>query len=75
MISLLISALIFVVAKIYDPVYIIVLISGIYSIVANAKILIDLLKAGSYKLTGGTVAHIGIAMMLIGIMFSENIHE
>jgi len=71
LISLLISALIFVLAKIYDPVYIIVLVSGVYSIVANGKILIDLLNAGSYKLTGGAVAHIGIAMMLIGIMFSE----
>lgn len=70
-ISLLLSAIIFVVADIYNPVYIVVLLAGMYSIVSNGKILIDLMKSGSYKLTGGSVAHIGIAMILIGIMFSE----
>ena len=71
MISLIISALIFLSARIYDPVYILVLVAGAYSVVANAKILTNLLKSKSYKLTGGSVAHIGIAMMLVGIMFSE----
>jgi cytochrome c-type biogenesis protein CcmF len=69
--TLLLSAIIFVVAKIYNPVYILVLTAGMYSIVANSTILVGLLKSKSYKLTGGSVAHIGIAMMLIGIMFSE----
>lgn len=69
--SLIISAIVFVTARIFNPVYIIVLMAGIYSIVANSKIIIDLVKSRSYKLTGGSVAHIGIAMMLIGIMFSE----
>jgi len=69
--SLVLSAIIFMVADIYNPVYIVVLIAGMYSIVSNGKILIDLMKSGSYKLTGGSVAHIGIAMILIGIMFSE----
>lgn len=71
LISLVLSALIFVLQKIYNPVYIVVLIAGVYSIVSNTKIMIDLLKSGSYKLTGGSIAHIGIAMMLLGIMFSE----
>ncbi|WP_317038913.1 cytochrome c-type biogenesis CcmF C-terminal domain-containing protein, partial [Roseivirga echinicomitans] len=74
-ISLLLSAIIFVVAKIYDPVYILVLVAGMYSIVANSKILLSLLKSKSFKLVGGSVAHIGIAMMLIGIMFSEGYSE
>ncbi len=69
--ALLISAIIFVIAKIYNPVYILILTAGVYSIVANATILTGLLKSKSYKLSGGSVAHIGIAMMLIGIMFSE----
>ena len=71
LISLVLSALIFVLQDIYNPVYIVVLIAGVYSIVSNTKIMIDLLKSGSYKLTGGSIAHIGIAMMLLGIMFSE----
>lgn len=70
-ISLLLSALIFTTAKIYNPVYIAILVAGVYSIVSNSKILLNLLKSKSYKLTGGSVAHIGIAMMLLGIMFSE----
>lgn len=70
-ISLVISAVIFVTARIFNPLYILVLMAGIYSIVANSTILIKLFKSKSYKLTGGSVAHIGIAMMLIGIMFSE----
>ena len=71
MISLITSAAIFLIAQIFNVVYIIVLLAGVYSIVANASIFISLLKTKSYKLTGGSVAHIGIAMMLIGIMFSE----
>lgn len=71
LISLVLSALIFVLEDIYNPVYIVVLVAGCYSVVSNLKIMIDLIKSGSYKLTGGSIAHIGIAMMLIGIMFSE----
>lgn len=70
-ISLLLSAAIFVSAKIFNPLYILVLVAGVYSIVANATILLKLFKSKSYKLTGGSVAHMGIAMMLVGIMFSE----
>jgi cytochrome c-type biogenesis protein CcmF len=71
LISLLLSAAIFVLAKISEPTYILILVAGMYSVVANGTILFQLLKSGSYKLVGGSVAHIGIAMMLIGIMFSE----
>ncbi|WP_420384889.1 heme lyase CcmF/NrfE family subunit [Roseivirga sp.] len=71
LISLVLSALIFVLEDIYNPLYIVVLVAGMYSIVSNFKIMIDLIRSRSYKLTGGSIAHIGIAMMLIGIMFSE----
>tara|TARA_B100000965_G_scaffold387008_1_gene389855 strand:+ start:3475 stop:6024 length:2550 start_codon:yes stop_codon:yes gene_type:complete len=71
LISLVISALIFVLEDIYNPVYIVVLVAGVYSVVSNLKIMLDLVRSGSYKLTGGSIAHIGIAMMLVGIMFSE----
>ena len=71
LISLVLSAIIFTVQKIFEPTYILILVAGMYSVVSNGKILLGLLKSKSYKLTGGSVAHIGIAMMLIGIMFSE----
>ena len=71
LVSLVMSAIIFTTSKIFNPVYIIVLVAGVYSIVSNGNILINLFRSRSYKLTGGSVAHIGIAMMLVGIMFSE----
>ena len=46
------------------------LTAGIYSIAANTKILLRVVKS-NYKLSGGAIAHIGIAMMLIGILFSS----
>jgi cytochrome c-type biogenesis protein CcmF len=68
--SLLISGVVIVVARITEAAYILLLTSGIYSIVANGKILFSLLKT-SPKLAGGAVAHIGIAMMLVGVLFSS----
>ena len=69
-ITMLVSTIIFLVAKIYDPVYLILLVSANYSIIANSKILLGLKKT-SFKLAGGSVTHIGIAMMLLGILFSS----
>ena len=59
LVSLVLSAIICSVTKVYNWVYIITLTVGIYSIVSNTKILFDLFKSGSYKLTGGSIAHIG----------------
>ena len=50
--------------------YLIILYAGIFTITANAKILISILKS-SPGLSGGAIAHIGVGMMLIGIMFSS----
>ncbi len=71
LVSLVLSAIIFSLTKVYNWIYIIILVAGVYSVVSNSKILIDLFRSKSYKLTGGSIAHIGIAMMLIGIMYSE----
>lgn len=52
------------------PTYIILLFAGIFSIITNGAILLDIFK-GNYKLSGGAVTHIGVAMMLLGILFSS----
>ena len=52
------------------PAFLVVLFAGIFTVVANAKILINLLRT-SPKLSGGAVAHIGVGLILIGIMFSS----
>src|SRR5688500_11897606 len=50
--------------------YLLILFTGIFTVAANAKILFGLLKA-SPTLSGGAIAHIGVGLMLIGIMFSS----
>ena len=68
-ITLLLSALIILIGKIADPAFIALITAAVYSVVANTSILIRLAKA-KVQLIGGSVAHIGVAMILIGILFS-----
>ncbi|MCP4459423.1 MAG: cytochrome c biogenesis protein CcsA [Cytophagales bacterium] len=69
-ISLLISVAIFLSWGISQWQYILLLTASIYSITSNAFIFGSLAKT-NIRLSGGAVAHIGIAMMLIGILFSS----
>jgi cytochrome c-type biogenesis protein CcmF len=62
-------ALIVNAAQVYNPAYLVLTLAGIFTVVANGKILVSLLKA-SPSLSGGAVAHIGVGLMLVGIMFS-----
>jgi cytochrome c-type biogenesis protein CcmF len=50
--------------------YLLILFTGLFTVAANAKILIGVLKA-SPALSGGAIAHIGVGLMLVGIMFSS----
>lgn len=50
--------------------YLVVLFCGIFTVAANGKILFRLLKS-SPTLSGGAIAHIGVGLMLVGIMFSS----
>lgn len=50
--------------------YLVVLFTGIFTVAANGKILFGLLKT-SPTLSGGAIAHMGIGLMLVGIMFSS----
>lgn len=70
-ISLLLSAAIIVLTKVFDWKYIILILTATFTITANSVILIRILKKSSFKLAGGSLAHIGLGMMLIGIMFSS----
>jgi|TARA_B110000503_G_scaffold133021_1_gene209797 cytochrome c-type biogenesis protein CcmF len=69
-VSLLISAAIFILAEVREVPYMILLTASVYTIVANAAILWSL-KRTSLKLSGGSVAHMGVGLMLIGILFSS----
>lgn len=67
--TLIITTLVVVVKNVANPSYIVLLLAGIYTVVANAKILFNILKKNP-KLSGGAVTHIGVGLILIGIMFS-----
>jgi cytochrome c-type biogenesis protein CcmF len=69
LITLLLFAFTIAIAKVYNPAYLILTLAGLYLIVSNFKVLFTLAKLNP-KLSGGAVAHIGIGMMLIGVMFS-----
>jgi len=71
LISLVISTVIFLGYEIRQFSYILLLTAGIYSLVANSTILLRLLKKKNFDIAGGSIAHIGIAMMLLGILFSS----
>jgi len=68
-IALLVSVVVVNIVKVFNLPYALLLLAGFFTIFANAKILFGLLKA-SPTLSGGAIAHIGVGMMLIGIMFS-----
>jgi cytochrome c-type biogenesis protein CcmF len=69
--SLLLSAIVIATTGLTNVSYMILLTASIYSIIANSFILFPLLRHQNFNLTGGAVAHIGVAMMLIGILFSS----
>jgi cytochrome c-type biogenesis protein CcmF len=69
MITLIVFALVIAVAKVYNISYLVLTLAGIYLIVSNIKVLLSLLKRNP-KLSGGAIAHIGVGLMLIGVMFS-----
>lgn len=74
-VAILLATAIIVVAKVYDWKYMIIVLTGMFTIVANATILVKLLKKSTFKLVGGSLAHIGLGMILIGIMFSSGYSE
>jgi len=55
---------------VYEPAYVLLTLAGVYLIVSNLKVLSSVIKVNP-SLSGGALAHIGIGMMLIGVMFSS----
>lgn len=70
MLTLVISALLITFTGVNKIQYIILLVASVFSIVANASILLDILK-GNFKVAGGAVTHMGVALMLLGILYSS----
>jgi cytochrome c-type biogenesis protein CcmF len=69
-VTLILSAAIILLADVAKPSYIVLLLAGVFTVVANGKILVGLFKT-SPKLSGGAITHIGVGLVLIGILFSS----
>ena len=50
--------------------YILLVAASIFSIFSNIMIFVKVVK-NNYRITGGALAHIGVAMMFVGILFSS----
>jgi cytochrome c-type biogenesis protein CcmF len=70
LIALLLFALIITIGNVTEPAYLLLTFASVFTIVANSKILFGVFK-NSPGLSGGAVAHIGMGMMLLGILFSS----
>ena len=70
LISLLASFAVIHFAELDKPSYILLVTASVFTVIANAGIFIQVVK-NNYKLSGGAVAHIGVGLMLIGILFSS----
>lgn len=68
--ALLISVIIINTAKVYNVGYSLLLFAGLFTIFSNGKIFYTIIKANP-GLSGGAIAHIGVGMMLVGMMFSS----
>lgn len=69
MLTLLLSAALILFGQIKSPVYIVLATTAMFALIANGTILLNIIR-GNYRVSGGAVAHIGMALMLIGILFS-----
>ncbi len=67
--TLLISAGLIAFGAIKNPVYMVLLVASIFALMTNGTILLGIIR-GNYRLSGGAIAHMGMALMLIGILYS-----
>jgi len=69
LITLILFALLLLTSRITNPSFMVLAIAGLYIVVSNAKVLYRTWKLNP-KLSGGALAHIGLGLMLIGILYS-----
>lgn len=69
LISALVFAVVIAVARVTEPTYMLLTFAGIYIVISNIRILVSVARVNP-GLSGGAVAHVGVGLMLIGLMFS-----
>lgn len=70
LITLVVWAAVVVIGQVGQPTYMALAFAGIYIIASAGNVLIRLLKTQP-NLSGGSMAHIGVGLMLVGILFSS----
>jgi len=70
LLSLILFGLFVALAKITQPPYMALTLAGIYLTLSNARVIALVWKTNP-ALSGGALAHIGIGLMLIGVLFSS----
>ncbi|MFN4085586.1 MAG: cytochrome c biogenesis protein CcsA [Spirosomataceae bacterium] len=73
-ITLLVAASLITLTKVNNWQYILILTAGVFSVVANGSVLLDIIK-GKWEVAGGAITHMGVALMLIGIMYSSGYNK
>lgn len=73
-VSVALSIAIVIPFKLYRLDYVLLIFCGLFSILANAQYVFQVLN-GKWKIAGGSVSHIGFAIMLIGILVSQGRQE
>lgn len=73
-VSAIISLVFIIPFKLYRFDYILLVIFGGFAIIANTQYIFQVLK-GKFKIAGGSVSHVGFAIMLIGIIVSQGKQE
>jgi cytochrome c-type biogenesis protein CcmF len=68
LITLIIWTIFLIITKL-QPVYMALSFAGVYIITSNIRVLIRIFRAQP-QLSGGAIAHIGIGLILLGILFS-----
>ncbi len=70
LITLILFTIVILIGQVTNPVYMALVLAGLYIITSNVKVLLAVWKVNP-KLSGGAIAHISVGMMLIGMMFSS----
>jgi cytochrome c-type biogenesis protein CcmF len=70
LITLLLSVIILNLARIYRVDFALLLVAGIFISISSGSVLVNLWKRNP-KISGGAVTHVGVGLMLIGILFSS----
>lgn len=69
LLTLIVFALVISLTRIYTPAYLVLAFAGIYIIVSNGRFLVSVIRANP-RLSGGSLAHIGVGLMLLGVLYS-----